>query len=213
MTVPIPSFAARTWTAVLSAARTIISSSFSRLSPAVVAIKLLLVIPLVLHHASPRTTPNRGEPAKIQVTGLQKSGRRRNEPDRLRSCPVPECTLFWRDGDSVEVNHICPSSQESTVDQGNGNHGEGRADCTGRTGRHCRSGQNCLRQGTAARAPVESGLLRRNRHAHRRRRYLVLPEDADRPTRFGQAVRVHHQARGRSLLSCHTGGKVRNPCG
>jgi hypothetical protein len=31
----------------------------------------------VLHH-------NPGEPAKIQVTGLQKSGRRRNEPDRRR---------------------------------------------------------------------------------------------------------------------------------
>ena len=46
----------------------------------------------------------------------------------------------------------------------------------------------------AAGAPVESAVLRRSRHAHRRRRHLVLSQDPDRPAGAGEAVRLGAQA-------------------
>ena len=56
--------------------------------------------------------------------------------------------------------------------------------------------QRARPEGPAAGAPVEPAVLRRPRHAHRRRRHLVLSQDADRPARAGEAVRLGAQARG-----------------
>ena len=59
-----------------------------------------------------------------------------------------------------------------------GNHGEGRAGTTDRPRRHRgRRGQG-RRQGPAAGPSLESAVLRRSRHADRRRRHLVLSQDA-----------------------------------
>ena len=70
--------------------------------------------------------------------------------------------------------------------------------------------RQAARQGAAAGAPVESALLRRSRHADRRRRHLVLPQDADRPAGAGEAVRLGAQARGRPVLPGHAGGEMRH---
>src|SRR5262245_37375902 len=64
------------------------------------------------------------------------------------------------------------------------NNGEGRA---GRIGSDC--GRAAPRkQGAAASRAVESALLWRDRHEDRRRRDLVLSEDANRAPGFGQVV-------------------------
>ena len=63
----------------------------------------------------------------------------------------------------------------------------------------------------AARAPVESAVLRRHRHAHRPRRHLVLPGHADRTQADGEAVLQHHSPRRRRLFPGDSGGKGRYP--
>ena len=67
------------------------------------------------------------------------------------------------------------------------------------------------RQGPAAGASVESAVLRRSRHANRRRRHLVLHGNADRAAGAGAAVFDHPQARGRQALSRDPGGEGRHP--
>ena len=66
-------------------------------------------------------------------------------------------------------------------------------------------------EGAAAGASVESAVLRRSRHANRRRWYVVLHGDADRPAGAGAAVLDHPQARGRQALSRDPGGEGRHP--
>ena len=50
------------------------------------------------------------------------------------------------------------------------------------------------RKGAAAGASVEPALLRRHRHAHRRRRNVVLHELADRPKAAGASLLQHPEA-------------------
>ena len=66
------------------------------------------------------------------------------------------------------------------------------------------------KQGAAARGTLESALLRRYRHADRRRRHLVLPEDADRAAGFGQIVRIGAQTGRRQVFPGHAGRKGRD---
>ena len=68
-----------------------------------------------------------------------------------------------------------------------------------------RAAQGAQAKGPPPVAAVESAVLRRYRHADRRRRHLVLPEDADRPAGPGETVRLGAQARRRQLLPRHAG--------
>ena len=77
-----------------------------------------------------------------------------------------------------------------------------------RTGGDCGIAAPRKAQGPAAGAPVESAVLRRYRHADRRRRYLVLSKDPDRAAGAGQAVRLGAQARGRQIFPRHPVEKV-----
>ena len=81
---------------------------------------------------------------------------------------------------------------------------------SGGLGRHRAGGAARGRQRSAAGAPVEPAVLRRSRHADRHRRHLVLPQNADRPARPGQAVRLGAQARGRPLFPGHAGREMRH---
>ena len=63
----------------------------------------------------------------------------------------------------------------------------------------------------AAGASVESAVLRRPRHANRRRWYVVLHGHADRAAGAGAAVLDHPQARGRQALSRDPGREGRHP--
>ena len=56
-----------------------------------------------------------------------------------------------------------------------------------------------------------SAVLRRSRHANRRRWYVVLHGDANRPAGAGAAVFDDPQARGRQALSRDAGGEGRHP--
>ena len=88
------------------------------------------------------------------------------------------------------------------------NNGEDRAERIGGDRRHRLPREK--RQRAAAGASVESAVLRRYRHADRRRRHLVLPKDADRTPGAGQAVRLGAQARGRPVFPGHPGGESRD---
>ena len=67
-------------------------------------------------------------------------------------------------------------------------------------------------KGPAARRAVESAILRRYRHEDRRRRHVVLSEDADRSAGFGQIVCIRPQAGRRQAFPGHAGREGRN-CG
>src|SRR5262249_46435069 len=83
------------------------------------------------------------------------------------------------------------------------NNGEGRA---GRTGRD-RGRAAPRKQGPAAGGTVESAVLRRYRHADRRGRHVVLPENADLPSGTPETVCFGAEKGGRQVFSGHAGRK------
>ena len=86
----------------------------------------------------------------------------------------------------------------------------GLADPAMRSGQPRRERAAERRQGSAAGAPLESAVLRRSRHAHRRRRHLVLSQDADRAAGAGEAVRLRAQAGRGQVFSGHAGREMRH---
>src|SRR5262249_45447654 len=158
MTDPMAAFAARTWAAVDSAARTIMSSSFSRLSPP--AFTIFLFLPLRVSSHPRRCATNARRPILLRQLGRICL----NLWSSLRYLPLPD-----------RLNHE-DANRRAAAQLSKENNGEGRA---GRTGGDC--GRAAPRkQGAASRGALESAVLRGHRHEDRRRRQLVLSEDADR---------------------------------
>src|SRR5215831_11021802 len=163
--------AARTCAAVDSAARTIMSSSFSRLSPPAFAMMSILstarYVPAWVHLGPRRVPCNKRTSADFAA---------------LYGPNLPQCVSKLTLSSAARLAESRRCEQPGSVQLSKENNGEGRA---GRTG--SADGIAAPRkQGAAARGTLESPVLRRYRHADRGRRDLVLSEDADRPAGFGQ---------------------------
>ena len=109
------------------------------------------------------------------------------------------------------ANHD-PASAAPRISVGT-NHGERRANFLRKdwTGWLTTAARTAAKQGPAAGASVEPGLLRRYRHANRLRRHVVLHGHADRPAGAGAPVLDHPEARGRQALSRDPGREGRHP--
>ena len=128
----------------------------------------------------------------------------------------PDPGFYGRNPFKAHFVKTCTNRAKSRRSELRANNGEARADHQSRSRRAdgCCQGR-CERQrrrkGAAAGASVESAVLRRSRHANRRRWYVVLHGDANRTAGAGPAVFDHPQARGRQALSRDTGGEGRHP--